>query len=181
MASRLVGRLGRMEKAVATSPVSEAVVGRALGLFREAGELPADQRTAAIVIDRVLNPRMPPPPMGPEKFRAMAREIAARLEAEDLGVPSAPRRCARTELYHEAVYGDNRERYVARRFLAWHADCRVDVTAHDYLAEIELPDFGTCGMHLLGFPERLAKPAHARQARRLLARYADLRERVDQR
>ncbi len=179
MAGRPIGRPRRLEKAVRTRPIPESLVEVALAEFRETGELPDDRRTAAQAIDRVLNPRMPPPPMGPERFGAMVREIAARLEDEDLDAPSRPVRCARTELYHEAVYGDDHERHVARRILAWHADCGVDVTAHDYLSEAELPDYGTCGMHLLWFPERLVKPPHARQARRLLARYADLRERID--
>ncbi len=169
-----------MEKAMATRPIPDTLVERALDEFRETGELPEDQRIAARVMDCLLNPRVPPPPMGPEKFRAMLDDLVAELETGDLDAPPAPRRCAREELYYEAVYGEDHERYVARRILAWHADCRVDVTAHDYLAEVELPDYGTSGMHMLGFPERLVRPPHVRQARRLLARYADLRERIDQ-
>lgn len=56
-------------------------------------------------------------------------------------------------------------------------DC--DVTDPTLGADKGLPDHASVGMHVLGYPERLARRPYVRQARRLFARYAKLRERID--
>ena len=56
-----------------------------------------------------------------------------------------------------------------------------DVTDPDFLgADTVLPDYGSVGLHVLGFPECLAKPPYEDQTQRLCDRFASLRERLDQ-
>jgi hypothetical protein len=52
------------------------------------------------------------------------------------------------------------------------------VTDPQFAAHHGFPKYGSIGMHVLGYPERLAKPPYVRQARRLFARYDELRERI---
>lgn len=54
-----------------------------------------------------------------------------------------------------------------------------DVCDPAFGAERGLPKHGSVGMHVLGYPERLAVPPYEAQAQRLFARLDDLRDRVN--
>ena len=54
-----------------------------------------------------------------------------------------------------------------------------DVTDPEFANEHGLPEFGTVGMHVLGYPRRLAKAPYEEQGKRLFDRYDEIRRRMD--
>lgn len=85
----------------------------------------------------------------------------------------------REYLFDEAVYGPGFIRTAARGALRLLVFLDGEVTDPQLGADRGLPKFGSIGMHILGFPQRLARPPYVKQARRLFLRYDALRELID--
>ena len=86
-------------------------------------------------------------------------------------------------LYNEAVWADGMVQFAARAVLELLAGAGLDVTEplfgkHGIKGD-NLPDFGGVGTHMLGLPQRLAKPPYEAQGSRLFARYEQLRQRIN--
>ena len=86
-------------------------------------------------------------------------------------------------LYDEAVWADGMIQFAARTVLELLAGAGLDVTEplfgkHGIKGD-HLPDYGGVGTHMLGLPQRLAKPPYEEQGSRLFARYELLRDRIN--
>jgi hypothetical protein len=85
----------------------------------------------------------------------------------------------REALFDEAVHGPEVVRRWARIALRVLVSRGGDVTDHRLGADRGFPDYGTVGMHVLGYPRRLATAPYEEQGRRLFDRYDEIRRRLD--
>jgi hypothetical protein len=169
-------RLGRVAEAIGKLPVRSTVLEKAFTLFCETGELPEEQRLADAVCRRALKIEEEP---AYDLATAVVR-TATRVRMEMMsGSPKPQEPSVRENLFHEAVFGDGIGKRAARLVLRREVDFGADPTDPSFLADKTFPDHGSIGMHLLGYPERLAKPPYVAQAKRLFKRYAELRDRID--
>ncbi|MFO1076681.1 MAG: hypothetical protein U1E73_03035 [Planctomycetota bacterium] len=125
------------------------------------------------MIHRVFRGPLADLPDGPEGWRLFL--------ANYRDLPQRPDDPLMDELLDEALSKSPQVRAAARVALETLAAIGLDVSEplfaeHDI--EHRLPDHGSVGMHLLGFPEILAREPYREQAERLFQRCADLRERI---
>lgn len=162
-------RLRRVQSKFDLLPVREDVLTEAFEIFHECGELPDDDRVAQAVIDKAIN--------GDDLGKADICRIAENIRAilERTGTRKSGK-TLRELLLTQAGYGEAALRDPAR------VACRVlaarggDLTDPDFLADERIPEHPAVGLHLLGYPEKVAKAPYLRQAKRLFARLAELRQ-----
>ncbi|MFN3242927.1 MAG: hypothetical protein ACE37K_15610 [Planctomycetota bacterium] len=165
-------RLTRVEGLLRSRPLPHQVVRAAFETFASSGRLPEDDRLAYAVVSRARQ--------GFECVfddNGMIDWAASIQAAIDARVPRPDPLC--DELYNEAVFGDGMVRWGARYALQAFAKSGSDVTRplfQDW--DPEIPDYGSVGLHLLGFPQRLVRPPYEVEATSLLERAARLRERL---
>ena len=165
--AKLKKRLQELRQKLDERPLPEKMVQKAFKHFRETGELPGNTRFAGEVINRC--------PVAQEPD-----EVVLKIAAMYLGrkyVPAEPQDTYMRRLHLEAVYGDPMVRMAARLVLVRLAE-HVDVS-EPFFRGRKLPDHGSVGFELLGFPEGLAQPPYVEQAKRLFARQAKLREQMN--
>jgi hypothetical protein len=176
MSLRKQRRIERVQQVIGRLPVRPTVLEKAFTHFCETGELPEEQRLADAVCRRALKIEEEPVyDLATAIVRAATR---VRVEMQS-GSPKSQDPSVRENLFHEAVFGDGIGKRAARIVLRCEVDFGADPTDPSFLADKTFPDHGSIGMHLLGFPERLAKPPYVAQAKRLFKRYAVLRDRID--
>lgn len=173
MTRRIDHRLDKVTRRVEAMPVPTHVVNAAVERLRDFGELPENGRLAAAVVHRVLIGEMPQEYVG-DKAATIRHLVRITVVTEPTATP------LREVLFDEAVHGPDFVRRFARTALKLAAFRGEDVTAPGFLANVQPPEFGTLGMHLVGFPYRFVRPPYERQAERLWDRYAELRRRIDQ-
>lgn len=172
-------RLQNMAQRIGAIPIPPEVEDDAYQHFKETGELPEVEKLAMACIDRALNYGHP--------LRNGVRTLDIRETHRVLDrLGQQPERepgwhPPRKLLFFEAVHGWEAVRVAARSVIEMLVAIEQDVEDPDFVDEdMELPDWGSVGMHLLGFPECLVRPPYKRQADRLFRRMHDLRQRVDQ-
>ncbi len=171
-------RLQKVSQQIDAMPITPAVEEAAFERFRETGELPEHQRLAAAVIKRALQGRSGRRKVGPSSWEESIRILAEM--AEGLAEPEPERQPLREWLFDEAVYGPDFVRCAARGALKILVAADRDVTDPEFIDKsVELPDYGSVGLHVLGFPECLAKPPYEDQTQRLCDRFASLRARIN--
>ena len=136
-------RLNKVASHLAVVPIAPNVVRDAFGKFKEFGELPEHQRLAQQVIQRALHPHLTiygsvcvvtQAKQVVEELQEKTRRSAAGLEPpEDL----------RKSLFYEALSDDKLMRFAARHAIKALVHMGQDVTAKDFVPDIEMPDFGT--------------------------------------
>jgi hypothetical protein len=169
-------RLQKMAQRIDAMPISHAVEDAAYERFKETGELSEVQKLARACIDRALN--YGHPVRNGIRLLDISRRVLERFKEQIKREPGwePPRKM----LFFEAVYGWKAVRGAARSAIKILVAIGRDVADPDFVPEdMELPDWGGVGMHLLGFPERLAKAPYKRQAARLFRRMDALRQRID--
>jgi hypothetical protein len=168
-------RVRKIEDAVRAIPVRGDVALAAYEHFRATGELPDEPRVAATVVRHCKRGH------APRDYADEAEEIRAVMQAawnktcNDDEVMNA--------LYDEAVWAPEPLRLAARQVLVALAKSGHDPSTAVFErigSKVELPEYGSVGMMLLGFPDRLIRPPYELQAARLLNRYDDLRPRIKQ-
>jgi hypothetical protein len=174
MPGRRHKRLERVEKSFAARPLRSDLVKAAYEHFRETGELPEHDRLASEVLRHARWGYTPDQSTEARILKILERARARR----DQGLPTPEEPSVRECLFHEAMHEHDIVRQAARVALRWEVDCGADVTDPEFLADRGLPEFGTVGLHLLGYPDRLLRPPYEEQGRRMLTRYAELRARV---
>ena len=172
MKKQLKQRLTRLVETFGTVPVPPSIVEAAFEEFRRTGELPEDARVAHAVTQRAKTgfPTVyrPDGTMDWGATQEVARQ-SPRREADPI----------LDELYLEAVFGPELVRWAARQVLRALAAVGEDVSRPQFLDwQPELSEFGTVGLSLLGFPQRLAKAPHADRANKLFARMQEDAERA---
>lgn len=167
-------RIAKVKRWFATCPIPQRVVDDAFEEFRHEGELPEDERLAALVCAKA---GYHDTPTTLEGLQAAVSRILVR--AAERGETDAETELVRDALFDEALYGPDvvkRWARVALRVLV----CRGgDVTSETLGTEHGLPEFGAVGMHVLGHPRRLAKAPYEEQGNRLFDRYDEIRRRMD--
>ena len=173
-------RLQKVTRQIDALPIAPAAEEAAFEQFRETGELPEHQRLAEAVVKRTLQGGNAGQDKGPSDL-ATSLKIAARMAegfAREDWVPK--RNPLREQLFNEAVYGHEVIRLAARSVIKMSVAMEMDVCDPEFVdSRIELPDFGSLGLHMLGWPDCLVRSPHKKQARRLLKRCYILRERID--
>ncbi len=169
-------RLDSLRGKLHTVPVPSAVAQGALERFRETGEIPDDDRLARAVIHRVrLGPRVAELYDSGEDEQAIVRAVVS--------MPEPPADEVMESLWSEAIDGPETLRGFARAALQGLVANGVDPTTRafaDLGITLQLPDYGSVGMFILGYPKSFAIPPYKRQARRLFARADKLRQRINQ-
>jgi hypothetical protein len=170
-------RLNTVATALAACPLRDAVVQRAFEYFRKTGELPEQQRIADAVCRRALGGDYEKSPIGDptaNNIESFIHITIHRHEPKDEGPPTV-----RENVFDEAVFCDGIIQRGARVFLTREVRRGADPADPQFLADNEFPDHPGVGLHLLGYTEWLAKPPYVAQARRLFARYDEIRVRIN--
>jgi hypothetical protein len=170
-------RVRQVAQRVALLPLDPKAEEEAFEMFCRTGELPEHQRLAEGVIKRALQAdphQRRSQPQSPEVWIKQFWEIM-----ENVDNPAMTSLSHRRILFHEAVYGWEVPRLAARLAIRLLVLVGRDVTDPQLLDDFEVPDWGSVGMHLIGFPGMLATPPYEVQAQRLFARLDDLRARID--
>ena len=171
-------RLQKVSQQIDAMPIAPGAEEAAFERFRETGELPEHQRLAAAVVDRALQGSSSCRKVGPSSWEESIRILAEM--AKGLAEPEPEPQPLRRWLFDEAVYGADFVRCAARGALKILVAIGGDVTDPNFLGvDTELPDYGSVGLHVLGFPECFAKPPYEDQTQRLCDRFESLRERID--
>jgi hypothetical protein len=127
-------RLAKIEDAVRTVPLPDALVTNAFEAFRQTGELPHHDGLAAAVIERAVHGD------DPEDFMSMGSCAARRGRAVQ----------PREILFREAVHGEGLVRIAARMALTELVAAGADVTDPAWLLHQHVPNAGSLGMGLVG-------------------------------
>ena len=170
-------RLVAVSRQIDAMPLAPEVVSMAFDKFRETGELPEVQRLAAEVVKRAESGDVD----GRYGFNASwAESIRILRDAVDNPDALKPQpEPLRKQLFREAVYGEGVVRMAGREAIRFLVAAGQDVTDRDFIdPSVEMPEFGSVGLYLLGFPERFVKPPFEEQAQRLFERFAVLRDRL---
>jgi len=163
-------RVQRLTHRIHSLPLQEETVQEAFELFQHWGELPTNDRVAEAVVQRALAGSKDEE----DKVVAAARAIRVILDGGPTQ-PSGPN--LRERLLEQTLSTLPALREPAR--LA----CRIlsakggDLTDPTFLANDPVPEHMAVGLHCIGFFEKVVVTPYKAQARRLLARYDDLRER----
>jgi hypothetical protein len=161
-------RLAEVEQRLDALPIAPELVQEALTTFRAEGELPEDSRLARDVVRRCK--------FGDVDWPSHTTTVAAFRDLVEAEAKPADK--VMHALYDEAVYDDGLIREAAREALRLIAKRGMDPSEPVFLgSKVELPDFGSAGLHVLGWREYLATPPYEEQAERHFARAADLRRR----
>jgi hypothetical protein len=174
-------RLAKVNDVLATCRIPPERVEEEFEWFKLDGDLPEDQRLAALVCDRVKFGRAQGGNGSASAAGRRLLDIMALVVLSEQGAiakPGAPP-TVREELFDEAVYGPATVRRWARVALQVLVCRGGDVTDREFGNEHGLPEFGTVGMHVLGYPRRLATAPYEEQGRRLFDRYDEIRRRLD--
>ena len=174
-------RLQHLAQHLAHRPLRGDVVAEEFDRFRHSGELPEDQRLAVAVVELALRGGPAAEPRQMSLAETMARLPALVRELEEAAAEPQPpdRPPLRRVLFREALRGEGVERQAARLALRIEVGRGGDVASREFLADRDPPEHAFLGLHLLGFPECLAKPPFVEQAQRLFARQAEIRARID--
>jgi hypothetical protein len=180
MKPRTSKRMERVAQVIAARPIRADALDKAFAHFCDTGELPDQQRLADEVARRALRGRQEPPDsadsLSNEERQKRFLELFAALRQRP-AEPEQPE--VRECVFHEAVFGNVLVRRAARLVLVLEVERGGDPADPKFLADRTLPDHAAVSMHLLGYPERLAKPPYLAQAKRLFARYDELRVRIN--
>jgi hypothetical protein len=176
MNRRLAKRVEQLDQRVRSLPLDDRQVDQHFQSFCECGELPSDQRVAAAVVDRALTTQTSP--RKPVDFGALLHELKAAITADPADCRPDPRR----QLFGEAVHAPEPVQQAARLVIKALVAAGGDVTDPDFVpSDLELPEFGSFGMHLIGWPTILVQAPHEEQAENLLARLDLVRRRISSR
>ena len=179
MKPRKQQRMQRVEQAIATIPIRGDVRVKAFEHFRKTGELPEHQQLAKAVTEQALNGGTPPPERGDAAVNMAVRLLDHMDAIKRRGLTNQPPYPIREMLFREAVHGTGFVRKAARLALRVEVCAGADVADRQFLEDETMPRYGCAGMHLLGFPEFLAQPPFVEQFERLMARFAELRQRIN--
>jgi hypothetical protein len=174
---RSTKRVKRVQTVLDTLPLREDALKEAFEDFKMFGELPEHERLAQAVVDSAIAGELLPIKPPPDEAD-LIRSIQAQHREKQNAPPKE--RTLREYLLDHAGYAPPGLREPAR--LA----CRVlsakggDLTDPKFLADEPLPPHNAIGWHLLGYPQRLARPPYVMQAQRLFARFDELRQRTPQ-
>jgi len=168
-------RLAKVRDLLATCRIPDEAVEEAFLEFRYEGELPEDERFAAAVCAKAGYRNVPSDPN--DLAEAITLILARAAERKETQAEAGP--TVREALFDEAIYGPDYVRRWARHALLVLVCRGGDVTQYDFGSEHGLPEFGTVGMHVMGYPRKLAKAPYEEQGRRLFDRYDDIRRRMD--
>lgn len=165
-------RLLLVEAQFAAVPIAPQVVRAAFETFRKTGELPEDGRIVRSVLRRakagydcIHDPR-----------DVLARQASIRAAVLTKPRPEDP---VMDTLYSEATSENLVVRKAARVALRALASAGLDPCEPLFAgAELDVPDWCSVGLHLIGFPEVLAKAPYEARAEHLFARHDALRARV---
>jgi hypothetical protein len=179
-------RLDRVAETVAAMPVRDDLLRESFDRFRTTGELPDHGQLAAALLRRALYANPASHIEDPAAYFAQLHhafvQAGMRPPAPSGEAPRVPLFLSlRERLFHEALSPRECVRLPAHALLRLLVVAGGDVTDPQFLDEtMAPPDYGTLGLHLLGWPGRLASPPFTRRAKRLLARFAELRRRIGQ-
>ena len=170
MRANAMRRLAKIEDAVRTMPLSDALVNDAFEAFRATGELPEHGGLAAAVVYRALNGD------AAGRLGSLVTYIdelghAVRVSVQVCTHPPEPRPVPPREiLFREAVHGQIDVKMAARRALTELVAAGADVADPTWLMRHPVPEFGSLGMSLLGWPDKVVVAPYEAQGKRLLAR-----------
>lgn len=169
-------RMHRLEGKLRTVPVRPVAVRAAFERFRETGDLPDDDRLARAVIKRVrLGPKLA------DLYDSDASREAIMRAA--VCTPEQPEDEVMESLWMEAIDAPGTIRVFARAALRGLTANGLDPTTRafaDLGVPLHLPDYGSVGMFILGYPKSFAVSPYKQQVRRLFARSDKLRQRINQ-
>ena len=170
-------RLQRVTATIEAMPLGPGLLDAAFERFCTTGDLPDHDKLAVAVVGRVLAASAARQPA--VNMQMGLDHLARLLDQIEAGELLPQREPLRETLLQEAIHDSDFVRSAARTALRYLVRQGKDVTDACMLDGVDEPRFGTVGLRVIGFPEVLVRPPYKVMARRLMARFAKLRERVD--
>jgi len=170
-------RVKRVQSALDVMPLRQDALKEAYEDFKMFGELPDHERLAQAVVDSAIAGELLPIKPPPDEA-----DLIRLIQAQHREKQNAPpkERTLREYLLDHAGYAPPGLREPARLACCVLSAKGGDLTDPKFLANEPLPPHNGIGWHLLGYPQRLAKPPYVKQAQRLFARFDELRQRTPQ-
>lgn len=166
-------RCDRAEQAISRLPYRAEVMQEEFALFRLTGELPEDDdRLTGELLQRALRG-------GEAEDPAQMSELELLVICDATESYRPPEPTVRLRLFDEALCDDPFFRRAGRLAIEHLVLRDGDVCDPRFGAGLGLPTHGSVGMHVLGYPQRLAVAPYAEQAERLFRRMDELRAQMD--
>ena len=177
MRRRKKDRVEQLGQTIAALPIRQKVLDEAMEWFVTFGELYDEHHVAVAVVERVLAESQP----------ERANSAAHRLTLGQNGTPGATRlrslhpdkTSVREILFFEALHTEDPKRQYARLAIAVEVAYGGKVMDPRFAAHHGFPAHGSLGMHVIGYPQKLAQPPYVDQAHRLFGRQERIRASID--
>lgn len=172
-------RLAETEQRLANMPVPPHLVDSAIKQFAKTGELPENDKLARAVTARALEPK---PGSGDwmENIQQAIEIVRLASDAPEELRGYRRRDQVRRILFREAVSREPLTRGAARQVLILIAKCEFDLLAElPFDRDIEIPEFGRLGLHMLDWPSCLRMAPFEEVADRLFERIEQLQGAMD--
>lgn len=172
MNKKTKNRLAEVRRAIGNRPVPLALMQEHFEHFRATGALPEDQALAVAVWQRVMNG------FETHYLEGGRVDVGRTIRDSMTGALRQPDQMM-DALLDEAVHATGIVRCAARLALKLLSYAGFDVTDTLFAGmQCTLPEYGSVGSQLVGYPSVLFRRPFIRQGRRLIARIDNLRERL---
>jgi len=170
-------RLGHVRHAIDASPVRRGILLEGYEWFTSFGELPDDLHVAYEVVQQALRggeeARLDGEDAVAERVREARLAYHQRKRPSESWPPSV-----RALLFDEALFEPEPVRNVARAAIATEVAWGGDVENRAFAARHGIPGYGSVGMHVCGWPQKLAVAPYEDQGTRLIVRLDNARRRI---
>jgi hypothetical protein len=170
-------RIGQVHRAISVAPIRRRVLREAYEIFQWFGELPDEDQIADAVLRQALRGGATVDPREESHLEMMIR-LTVTPERREHGVIPSEQPNVRESLFCEAMDANPYVRKIARAAIAVEVAHNGKVEDPNFAAHHGLPKHNSVAMHVLGYPQKWARPPYEEQAARLFARQDELRERT---
>lgn len=174
------GRMARIKQAIDASPVRRGVLREAYEWFKLGGELPEnDDHVAYEVVQQALRGGEEHAPEDEARLAERVRKAGLAYNRRERPADEWPP-TVRNLLFDEALFAYQPLRRLAGALIATEVAYGGDVESPGFAARYGIPMYGSIAMHIHDLTRTQALPPYEYQAKRLSARFDNLRGRVPQ-
>jgi len=173
-------RMARLKQAIDASPVRRGVLRDAYEWFKNVGELPeGDEHVAYEVVHQALRGGEERAPEDEARLAERVRKAGIAYHKRERPGEAWPP-TVRNLLFDEALFAYQPLRRLAGALIATEVAYGGDVESPGFAARYGIPMYGSIAMHIHDLTRTQALPPYEYQAKRLFARFDNIRGRVPQ-